>query len=105
MTGRHKFAKLRAKMTPARRARNALEAAKLDVELSLEELRRSLNLSQQALADALEVEQPAVARMEKRTDMYVSSLRRMVEAMGGELELIARFPEGSVKITKLVDAE
>ena len=103
MTGRHKFSTLRERMSPERRARNAAETARLDLEMTLEELRRSLSLSQKTLAEALEVEQPAVARMEKRTDMHVSSLRKMIRAMGGELELIARFPEGSVKISSLVD--
>ena len=50
------------------------------------------------LADVLQVQQPYIAKIEKRTDMYLSTLRSHIEAMGGELEVIARFPDGVVKI-------
>ncbi|AMP06262.1 XRE family transcriptional regulator [Collimonas pratensis] len=65
-------------------------------------------LSQKALAEVLHVEQPAIAKLERRADMYISSLRAHIEAMGGELDIIARFPEGAVKIqnfTALASAE
>ena len=51
------------------------------------------------LAEALHIQQPAIAKMEKRTDMYISTLRSHIEAMGGELEVIARFPDGDVRIS------
>jgi hypothetical protein len=50
------------------------------------------------LAEALSIQQPAIAKMERRTDMYISTLRSHIEAMGGELEIIAKFPDGVVKI-------
>jgi len=50
------------------------------------------------LAEALRVQQPAIAKIERRTDMYISTLRSHIRAMGGELEIVARFPEGNVKI-------
>ena len=50
------------------------------------------------LAEALHIQQPAIAKLEKRTDMYISTLRSHIRAMGGELEIIARFPDGDVKI-------
>lgn len=105
MTGHRKFAELRNAMSPEARARAEAKAARIRLEMSLEELRRSLSLSQKTLAEALAVDQPAVAKMEKRSDMYVSSLRRLVEAMGGELDIYARFPEGSVKISNFTEAE
>jgi len=46
------------------------------------------------LAEALNVQQPSIAKLERRTDMYVSTLRSHIEAMGGQLEIIARFPDG-----------
>lgn len=55
-------------------------------------------MSQQTLAGILHVQQPAVAKIEKRTDMYLSTLRNHIRAMGGELEVIARFPDGAVRI-------
>jgi predicted transcriptional regulator len=56
-------------------------------------------MSQKVLAENLRVQQPAIAKIERRTDMYISTLRSHIEAMGGELEITARFPDGSVKIT------
>jgi hypothetical protein len=52
----------------------------------------------QRLAETLHVQQPAIAKLEKRTDMYISTLRNHIKAMGGELEVIARFPDGDVRI-------
>jgi len=68
-------------------------------EMPLDELRRARGLSQKALAEVLHVQQPSIARLEKRTDMYLSTLRSHIEAMGGELEVIARFPDGAVRIS------
>ena len=67
-------------------------------EMPLNELRQARGLSQKALAAVLHVEQPAIAKLERRTDMYISTLRSHIEAMGGTLEIVAKFPEGSVKI-------
>jgi hypothetical protein len=62
-------------------------------EHSLRELRRARERSRQDIADRLGINQAAVSKMERRTDMYVSTLRGFVEAMGVELEVIARFPD------------
>ena len=60
-------------------------------------------MTQRALGDALHVNQPAVAKLERRTDMYVSNLRSYIEAMGGRLNIIAEFPQGNVSITNFAD--
>ncbi|MGB8842077.1 MAG: XRE family transcriptional regulator [Aliidongia sp.] len=78
--------------------------AELRQEMVLHELREARRLTQAALGDTLQVDQLAIAKMEKRTDMYVSSLRRFVEAMGGELRVVAHFPEGDVVISNFSDA-
>ncbi len=65
--------------------------------------RTARQLSHAALGEILHVEQPAVAKIEKRTDMYVSTLRRFIEAMGGELEITARFPDHNVRIKNFSD--
>lgn len=67
-------------------------------EMPLNELRQARGLSQKMLADLLQVQQPSIAKLEKRTDMYLSTLRSHIEAMGGQLEVVARFPDGAVKI-------
>ena len=56
------------------------------------------SLTQVNLAKVLNVNQGAVSRMEKRTDMYVSTLRNFIQAMGGQLQVKAVFPEGEVEI-------
>lgn len=93
------FAELRARMAPASRTRSEAKARKMLDEMPLNELRQARGLSQKVLADVLHVQQPSIAKLEKRTDMYISTLRSHIEAMGGELEVIARFPDGSVKIS------
>jgi predicted XRE-type DNA-binding protein len=98
MTGRRKFADLAKKMPPKRRARIERMTVRLRQEMDLAQLREAHALSQAALGDILRVEQPAVAKLEKRADMYISTLRRFIRAMGGELEIVARFPDHAVRI-------
>lgn len=93
-----KFSKLRENMSAEAQAKSGARSAAMLAEMPLHELRRARGLSQQTLASALHIQQPAVAKLEKRTDMYVSTLRNHIRAMGGELEVIARFPDGEVRI-------
>ena len=74
-------------------------------EMHLQDLRRARQLSQEDLAERLGASQPEVSKMESRADMYVSTVRRYIEAMGGELEIVARFPDGSIRITQFHDLE
>jgi DNA-binding transcriptional regulator YiaG len=99
MAGRTSFAALRARMSPEAQRRAADKAERLTEEMDLAELRRALLVSQEELAQTLHVGQAAVAKLERRTDMYVSTLRRVIQAMGGELEIVARFPDRSIRIT------
>jgi DNA-binding transcriptional regulator YiaG len=98
-----KFADLRAQMKPEARQRAEEAAQTLLSAMPLNELRQARGLSQKMLAEVLHVQQPSIAKIEKRTDMYLSTLRSHIEAMGGELEIIARFPDGSVKISNFSD--
>ena len=100
-----KFATLRARMSTPARARADAKAAALLAEMPLHELRQARGLSQKDLAETLHVQQPSIAKLERRTDMYLSTLRGHIEAMGGELEIVARFPDGSVKISNFSDIE
>ena len=100
-----KFAELRAKMAPESQARVEAKAQELLAEMPLNELRQARGLSQKVLAEVLHVQQPSIAKMERRTDMYISTLRSHIEAMGGQLEVIARFPDGSVKISNFSDLD
>ena len=103
MTGHRPFRELTKGFTPARRARVAAKAAALREEMTLEELRKARDLSQEEIAQALAVGQPTVAKLEKRTDMHISNLRRYIEALGGKLEITARFPDASVVINNVGD--
>jgi len=83
--------------------RKVLKAAEVKTkqmlaELPLQELRHARNLSQEQIAATLHVKQAAVSKLERRTDMYISTLRNFLRAMGGDLEINAVFPEGVVKI-------
>lgn len=103
MGGRHSFAQLRARMTPQMQAKAEAESLRLGEEMDLAEVRRALKLSQDEIAQTLQIGQGSVAKMEKRTDMYVSTVRRFIEAMGGELEIVARFADHTVKIKNFGD--
>ena len=98
-----KFEQLRAKMSLKARAIADKKAQAMLAEMPLNELRQARGLSQKNLAKALHIQQPAIAKMEKRTDMYISTLRSHIEAMGGKLEVLASFPEGTVEINNFSD--
>lgn len=95
-----KFRDLVAQMPEERQARIAAKTRQLIDEMPLQELRRALDLTQQQVATSLGINQVAVSKMEGQTDLYVSTLRRFVEAMGGELRIMAHFPEGDVEISQ-----
>ena len=99
MTGHRSFKELTKGFSPERKARVGARVSQLKADMALHELRQARERSQEDLARELRVGQPAVAKLERRADMYVSNLRRYVEALGGSLEITARFPEGSVNIT------
>ena len=67
-------------------------------KMPLQKLRNARGLSQKVLAEALHLQQPAITKLEKRTDIYISTLRSHIKAMGGDLDITARFPDGDVKI-------
>ena len=78
-------------------------ARQMLAEMPLNELRQARGLSQKMLAEVLHVQQPSIAKLEKRTDMYLYTLRSHIEAMGGELDIVARFPDCSIKISNFSD--
>lgn len=99
-----KFAELEARMSPERRDRSAAKARKMLAQYRLQELRNARSATQQTIAEIMRVPQSAVSKIERRADTYVSTIRRYLEAMGGELEIIARFPDGEIyEITQFQD--
>ena len=103
MSGRNLFGSLTKEFSRDRRAN--IEARKIELreEMELHALRKAIGTSQEAVARSLGVKQPAIAKMERRTDIRIQSLRRMIEAMGGTLEISATFQSGKVKITNYTD--
>ncbi len=104
MSGRNAFGDLTKGFTPKRRARVEARKAELRAAMPLHELRQARAMTQKAVGEALKVNQPAVAKLERRTDMYVSNLRAYIEAMGGRLNITAEFPQGRVAITNFSNA-
>lgn len=99
------YHQLRDKLfTHEQQAEHAKEAQRLLDELPLAQLRQALDFTQTQLAVLLDISQPAVTQMEKQTDMLIGTLRSYVEAMGGKLEVHARFPQGDVVITQFTPA-
>ena len=96
-----KFSELRTKMSAEGQARSAARAEGMLVEMQLQTLRKSKNMTQTDVARAMRVEQAAVSKMERREDMYLSTLREYVTALGGELKLVAVFPEGDIQVQPL----
>ena len=85
---------IRKEMSPARRKKIAAQAAQLIAEeMTLQELRRARKLTQVRMAKTLGISQDGVSRLEKRSDLLLSTLRKTVEAMGGSLSLVAEFPD------------
>jgi len=94
------FKTLRGKMSPESRERSRALAEKYRAAMPLDELREAREMTQVHLARILKVNQAAVSKMERRVDMYVSTLQDFVRAMGGELKITAKFPDGEVEINQ-----
>jgi transcriptional regulator with XRE-family HTH domain len=93
-----KFKELTKDFSPERRDRIEAQKAKLREEMNLAELRQALSLTQNTLAEALGVGQAEISKIENRADVFVSTLRNFLTAMGGELEIRAVFPDHTVTI-------
>lgn len=89
---------VRKTMSKATRDRAGERAQQIMAELLLSEMREAVGPTQKELAGRLGIAQPTLSRLEKQTDMQVSTLQRVVEALGGELIIEARFPKGTVAI-------
>ena len=81
-------------LSPARRKKiEARASALIAEEMSLRDLRQALTLTQERMAETLGIGQDGISRLEKRSDLLLSTLRSYIEAMGGQLSLIAEFPD------------
>src|SRR5580658_3598594 len=101
------YKELQAKMDPASRADNALRVRDELQRMALDELRNAKRLTQADMAEMLDVPQSSISRIEQRADMYLSTLRNYVHALGGVLQIQAVFPDGgaTVAISRFGDYE
>ena len=93
-----KYSELRAKMSAKSRAASRRKVKKMLQEMPLHELRNAQGLTQAQLAQTLNMNQGSLPKIERQTDMYISTLRRFIKAVGGNLVIIAEMPHGNVPI-------
>jgi len=99
-----KFSELEAKMSPEARARVEARVKEAMAEMLIAELRKHVGLTQEQLAELLGIKQPTLSRLESQDDMQIGTLRRLVRALGGELEIIVHLPGGDVRLSQFDDA-
>jgi DNA-binding XRE family transcriptional regulator len=98
------FRELEAKMSPESRARAEAKAKEMMAEMLLAELRKFVGLTQEELAASLGITQPSLSKLENQDDMQISTLRRLVEALGGQLEVVVHMPRGDIRIRQFKEA-
>ena len=104
--GNASLGEMKARQSPEIQKRVKVRAAELRTELAtLREIREKIDMTQVELAAVLDIGQEGVSRLERRNDILVSTLRKVVEAMGGDLRLIAELPDGErVELSGIGDA-
>jgi transcriptional regulator with XRE-family HTH domain len=95
-TGVRPFSELVADFDPETRARVDARVRETVARLRLADIREAIGQTQLVMAAKLKLGQASVSKIESATDMYLSTLRRYIEALGGELVISAKFPEGTV---------
>lgn len=94
------FNQLLKALPEERRDRIEERAQEMLLAMALQELRQKRHLTQQQLADRLNLQQAAVSKMEGQSDMHVATLQRIITAMGGKLKLVAQFPDEEIVINQ-----
>jgi transcriptional regulator with XRE-family HTH domain len=98
------FRELQKKMAPESLARAKSRAKDMMAEMLLAEIRKNVGLTQEDVAAQLGIKQPSLSKLESQDDMQVSTLQRLIQALGGELELIAHLPGGDIRIRQFSQA-
>src|SRR5258707_12846620 len=101
MAGHKSFDTLRNKFSPERRARINAKVRQMQAEMLLSELRKHAQLTQTEVAKALGIKQSTLSQTEAQDDMQISTLARLVHALGGELDIAVQMPGlGRVRLTQ-----
>jgi transcriptional regulator with XRE-family HTH domain len=98
------FRELEAKMPPESLSRAKTRAKEIMAEMLLAEVRKAVGLTQEELAASLGIKQPTLSRLESQNDMQISTLRNLIEALGGQLEIVVHMPGGDIRLTQFQDA-
>jgi transcriptional regulator with XRE-family HTH domain len=98
MAGHRSINVLREKMGPQRVVKAKTHARQMQAEMLLAELRKLEGVTQVELAEKLGIKQPAISQLEQQDDMQVSTLQRIVKALGGVLEITVRLPGGEYRL-------
>lgn len=99
------FKLLKNKFSPESQDRVEKRVKDLLREMPLAELRQARQMTQEQIAHTLKIKQASVSKMESQADMYISTMRKYIEAMGGKLEIVAKFPDGNVKVDNFKNLE
>ncbi len=95
---RRKFKELKAKMSSESRARAEARTREMMAEMLLAEVRRLVGLTQEEVAQKLGIKQPTLSKLESQDDMHISTLRRLIQALGGTLVIVVHLPAGDIRI-------
>jgi transcriptional regulator with XRE-family HTH domain len=85
-------------MSEEQKTQAEMQAAELMAEMFLAQIRKTVGLTQEDLAGKLGIAQPTLSQLENQGDMQIGTLRRLIEALGGKLEIIAHLPRGDIRI-------
>ncbi len=96
----HKFEKLKKEMKPESVRIAKAKAKEMIAEMLLVEIRKEVGLTQEDLAKTLGIKQPSLSKLESQDDIQISTLRRLINALGGQLELIVHMPGGDIRISQ-----
>lgn len=94
------FRELETQMAPERLARAETKAKEIMADMLLAEIRKQMGLTQKELAATLEIKQPSLSKIESQDDMKIGTLIRIIDALGGKLELIAHLPGGDIRLSQ-----
>jgi len=100
MTGRNKFANLKEQLGAQRLQKATVKTKTMLAEMLLPEIRKHSGMTQKEVADILGISQPALSKIEHQEDMQIGTLSKLIEAMGGRLEIIAHLPQGDCRLTQ-----
>jgi transcriptional regulator with XRE-family HTH domain len=97
------YKQLRSRMSPEQLARSEMQAKEMMAEMLLAEIRKEIGLTQEDLAAEMNIKQPSLSKLESQDDMQISTLQRLIRALGGELELVAHMPGGDIRIRQFAE--